>query len=70
MTLANTQQFSAALMEALGLKVGDHIVSISISVCARDGPTVTIERYVHKEEVVQISNLLRNYDLVPKDDGK
>ena len=67
MNLANPEQFGIALMEALGLKREQGIVSITLKVEAHKLPRITVEREISTLVAGQMMALLENYDLVPKE---
>ena len=65
--LANREQFAVALMEVLGLKPEQHIVSITIKCEAHKLPRITVEREVSTLVAGQMMSILENYELVPKE---
>lgn len=67
MNLANPEQFGVALMEVLGLKREQGIVSITLKVEAHKLPRITVEREISTLVAGQMMALLENYDLVPKE---
>jgi len=67
MNLANPEQFGVALMEVLGLKREQGIVSITLKVEAHKLPLVTVERNVSTEVAGQFISLIEHYQLGPKE---
>jgi len=67
LTHAHTEQ-GLALLEALGFKPEDRVVSLKLTLNAKGLAVVEVERYVTAEQGAALATVVERYRLVPKDD--